>query len=64
MAIDTAEKRFSMMGLGNPVLKLAVPTGSVNAAKRAVFLDLYSGIALGGAPTGSWLTRNYWWDNK
>ena len=46
MSIDTAEKRFSMMGLGNPVLKLVVPSGSVDASERATFLDLYAGIAL------------------
>ena len=51
MAIDTAERRFSMMGLGNPVLKLVVPSGSVDASERATFLDLYAGIAL-SAVTG------------
>jgi hypothetical protein len=56
MAIDTAEKRFSMMGLANPSLTVPVPTGSVNAAKRAVFLYVYSGIALGGAPLANTMT--------
>lgn len=51
MAIDTAEKRFSMMGLGKPHIKLMVPTGSVDAPQRSTMLDLYSGIAL-AAPSG------------
>lgn len=46
MAIDTAEKRFSMIGFGQPVLKLMTPTGSVDAAQRYVAIDLYSGISL------------------
>jgi len=50
MAIDTAEKRFSIMSFGQPFNKLRPPTGSVDAAERATLLDLYSGIAL-GAPS-------------
>jgi len=46
MAIDTATKRFSMMGLGNPVFKYVVPSGAIGAPGRATYLDLYSGIAL------------------
>lgn len=55
MAVDTAEKRFSMMSFGQPFNKLRPPTGSVDAAERATLLDLYSGIALaspGGAVSG------------
>jgi len=51
MAVDTAEKRFSIMGLGQPTIKLMTPTGSVNASQRATMIDLYSGITLSGAPT-------------
>lgn len=47
MAIDTAHKRFSMMGVGFPMLKLIVPAGAIGADDRAVILDVYSGIALG-----------------
>ena len=46
MAIDTPQKRFSMMGFGNPLLKLVFPTGSITAGDRSTFIDLYSGIAL------------------
>ena len=51
MAIDSAEKRFSIMGFGNPMVKLRPPTGAVDAAERSTLLDLYSGIAL-ASPTG------------
>ena len=47
MAIDSKAKRFSMMGLGSPSSRtLPPPDGSINAADRAHFLGLYSGIAL------------------
>lgn len=46
MAVDTAEKRFSMMGFGRVSTKLMTPTGSVNEAQRATALNLYSGITL------------------
>lgn len=46
MAINTAERRFSMMGFGDVVSQYVVPSGTVGAAARATFLDLYSGIAL------------------
>ena len=46
MAIDTAEKRFSMMGFASPMRKYIVPDGAVDADARATFLDLYSGIPL------------------
>lgn len=47
MAIDTASKRFSFMGIGNVSILHNIPAGSVNAAKRATFIHLYEGIALG-----------------
>lgn len=47
MAVDTAQKRFSMMGLGSPIPSMvSVPTGSVAAAMRADLVYLYSGITL------------------
>lgn len=49
MAIDTVEKRLSIMDFGN--IGFLYPTGSVDAAKRAAALGLYSGIALAGAGT-------------
>lgn len=49
MAIDTAEKRFSMMGFASIGL-FAVPTGTVDAEERATFLNLYGGIALDVPP--------------
>ena len=46
MAVDTATRRFSMMGFGDTIDQYVVPSGAVGAAARATFLDLYSGIAL------------------
>jgi hypothetical protein len=43
MAVDTAAKRFSMIGFGRPFLKLLVPSGTVD---RRTLIDLYNGIAL------------------
>lgn len=44
MAIDTAQKRFSMMNFGRqPILPLFIPDGSVD---RYHLLNLYSGIIL------------------
>lgn len=42
MAIDTAGKRFSMIGLGSPVPRLLpIPSGDFDAADRAMLLYLY-----------------------
>ena len=46
MAVDTAEKRFSMMGVGNSTVKHVLPQGALGASGRATLMDLYSGIAL------------------
>tara|TARA_R100001244_G_scaffold132051_1_gene106854 strand:- start:1957 stop:2208 length:252 start_codon:yes stop_codon:yes gene_type:complete len=46
MAIDTAEKRFSMMGVGMPFIKHVTPQGALGKPGRATMLDLYSGISL------------------
>lgn len=46
MAIDTAEKRFSMMGVGLPFLKKPIPQGALGRSGRSTMLDLYSGITL------------------
>lgn len=51
MAVDTAAKRYSLVGLAAPVPSLLpIPDGTVEAADRAHLLWLYSGIAL-GTPT-------------
>ena len=53
MAIDTAAKRFSIMGMlacGTAPL-LPPPSGTVDAPARFIFLDLYSGFV--GAVVGS-----------
>lgn len=51
MAVDTAQKRFSIMDICHPVRDgVPRPTGTVNAAERQEFLGLYSGIAAGGGP--------------
>ena len=46
MAVDSAAKRFSMLGLGNVSVLLRVPAGSIAAAQQATLLHLYHGIAL------------------
>jgi hypothetical protein len=52
MAIDTRQKRFSMMSFGSPIRFYALneADGSVDADDRSHLLNLYSGIALDGAP--------------
>jgi len=51
MAVDTAAKRFSMLGFGDNAFGY-LPTGTVDAEARASLLDLYEGIALGGITIG------------
>jgi hypothetical protein len=52
MAVDTAQKRFSMMGLGQAVAPILFEQdGSVDADDRSHLLYLYSGITL-SAPGG------------
>ena len=47
MAVDTRDKRMSMIGLGSPVPSvLPNPDGAIGAADRAQLLWLYSGISL------------------
>lgn len=46
MAVDTREKRFSMMNFGGPDVAMFEADGTVDADDRAHLLDLYSGIAL------------------
>jgi len=47
VAVDTALKRYSMIGLGSAHKRmLPIPNGSITAPDRAVLLFLYSGIAL------------------
>ena len=47
MAVDTRNKRFSMLGLNQPGLSpLPNPDGAFSDADRAMFLYLYHGIAL------------------
>jgi hypothetical protein len=52
MAVDTRDKRFSIMGLSQPVPSLyANPDGTIGTQDRAQLVFLYAGISLGGAPT-------------
>lgn len=47
MPIDSRNKRFSMMGLGQPVPSvLPDPDGSIDQQDRAMLLFLYHGIEL------------------
>lgn len=55
MAIDTASKRFSMLGVVNSMIKHVITdtVSGVSASERATFLDLYSGIALSNPSASS-----------
>lgn len=49
MAVDTRDKRFSILGLHQPVPSLTPnPDGTVGTADRAMWLFLYHGIGLSG----------------
>lgn len=52
MAIDSRDKRFSLLGFGHPWVKLVLPNpdGTFSAANRAHFEGLYAGINLLPAP--------------
>lgn len=55
MAIDTKEKRLSIMALdsaGLQVHTLPDPTGTFDLGDRQHLLDCYSGIAFAGPPAG------------
>lgn len=54
MAVDTREKRFSMMSLGDGthIHVTFEADGTVNADDRQHLLDCYSGIAFAAPPTG------------
>jgi hypothetical protein len=54
MAVDTKDKRFSMLNLDGPDLLLPDPNGSFNQGNRQQLLDKYSGILWAGfvPPTG------------
>ena len=49
MAVDTAEKRFSMLnfGDGTTIHLLPEPDGAIDLDDRQHLLDCYSGIAFG-----------------
>ncbi len=50
MAVDTRERRFSMMNMtdGTNIIMLQEVDNLVDKTDRATSLDLYSGIDLGG----------------
>lgn len=48
MAVDTRDKRMSMLGLARASVRLFKnPTGTIAAVARAMFEFLYAGIGLG-----------------
>ncbi len=59
--IDTAEKRFSMLNFGDGahLHVMFEPDGAVDLDDRQHLLDLYAGIALGGAVTPSLQRTSY-----
>ena len=60
MAIDTKEKRFSMLGFSESINTHVIPSGSLGNAGRATLMDIYSGITLNNpiAATASLLLIN------
>ena len=46
MAVDTSEKRFSMLSFSESFNLHVEPQGSVGATSRATLMDLYAGITL------------------
>lgn len=47
MAVDTANKRYSMAGLGGvDVVLYPIPDGTVSEADRAHWLGLYNGFSI------------------
>ena len=60
MAVDTKEKRFSMIGFGDDFNMHVIPQGSVGSTSRATLMNLYSGVALDNpsAATSSLLLFN------
>lgn len=48
MAVDTRDKRFSLIGFGSPTPRvLPIADGTFSAADRAMLLYLYHGLTLG-----------------
>ncbi len=53
MAADTRDKRFSMIGIVSPIVRLMQnPTGTIGALARAMLEFLYAGILPAGPPVG------------
>jgi hypothetical protein len=50
MAIDTAVKRFSIMGLASPSLRIVRPDGTIDQGDRQTYSDFYSGILADAPP--------------
>ena len=53
MAVDTAIKRASVIGVGSPIPRLLpIPSGTVGAGPRQMLAYLYIGILAGTAAVG------------
>jgi hypothetical protein len=61
LAVDTAQKRFSLVGLGSPVPRLLpIPQGSFAADDRALLIYLYAfGESAVETPSGGWHRRHF-----
>jgi len=54
MAIDSANKRFSIMNMRSPIIRpIFIPDGTVNDGDKYHMLNLYYGIALDPPPAVS-----------
>lgn len=50
MAVDTARKRASALGVGRPYLRLVIPTGTIDQFARENIADSYGGILAASPP--------------
>lgn len=56
MAVDTRDKRMSMLGLGSPIPRvLPNPDATIGDNDRFMFIYLYHGISLAGPGIGNLL---------
>lgn len=65
MAVDTAEKRLSMIGLGLPTRQSVPLPGTLDAADRLQLLFLYRGISAEGLAQPTVIAVSvYGWDRE
>lgn len=61
MAVDTRDKRLSMVGLDAEQSEEQNPSGTVGAAARAMLLGLYAGLSAASTTTDPYYWRGALW---